>query len=532
MECVNGWLAQFSSLPPRQPSTWTLTLAYNIVKAHCVTAYIHDPRLTTDDITNCVAVAVANDNASGGSAFIINNRRLFATWDQRYQPAMVPEAGTALAWTEKGGGQSQNTVSWLAQEVNKSGDHCVSSSAESDSECHDELSHRSILRPATVIEQPSLPLPPPLPLTSATLVEQRASVTPAAVSTSDRPHVCPHPGCDKAYYKLGKLNRHLATHSDTRLHTCPHTGCIRAFHRADHLHRHLLSHFNDRRYTCQQAGCGRAFLTSTHLRRHMKTHDCAYHCTVDGCGQSFNKHARLTLHIAEQHSEQSAGVGLACTYPPCAQSFSSRALLNKHIHLCHLPHRYTCVDCLASFARHVEWRRHRRQHDQDLVPCPTCQLHVTRKRLTQHLHTHTAHASSTAASHVCDVPGCERQFVSASGLKAHQRAVHREEDEGFECDECGREFGYRSVLDRHVRKLHGQGSEERKRKVSEKDKAFGRLSKRTKRQEEQQQGDVELVNEQTKDSDGGSEQADGGERESERIAISLESVQGTAICVM
>ena len=426
-------------------------------------------------------------------------------------------------------------------------DKYASSAAESDTDCLAQLPHRGLFhsssgaaQPVTTT-QPLAPTPPPLPLTAATAVPS-ASLPLAPASTSDRPHACPHPGCDKAYYKLGKLNRHLTTHSDTRLHTCPHSGCTRAFHRAEHLHRHLLSHSNERRHSCQQAGCGRAFLTSTHLRRHMKTHDCAYHCTVEGCGQSFNKHARLTQHLAEQHSGHTAAAGLVCSHSPCALSFTSRALLNKHVRLTHLPHRYTCVDCLASFARHIDWRRHQRQHDDLPVPCPTCQQQVVRKRLSQHQHQHT-HASSTTepsttALHECDAAGCDKRFVSVSGLAAHKRAVHRVgECAGFECDECGREFGYRSVLDRHVETQHGPGADERKRRRSEKEKAFGRLGKKLRKEDDEE--DAEGVGEDTEHGSAGDrsdseerEQLDGGERDSDCSALLAASTHATAICVM
>jgi len=138
------------------------------------------------------------------------------------------------------------------------------------------------------------------------------------------------------------------------------------------------------------------------------------------------------------------------------------------------------------------------------------------------------------------VPGCERRFVSERGLKAHQRAVHREEGEGFECDECGMEFGYRSVLLRHVETQHGEGEEGRKRPLSEKDKAFGRLAKRAKRQEEGEEDEEEEEEEEealevaigARRMGDESEQTDGGESEGGRSGFLMPSGHGTAICVM
>ena len=126
--------------------------------------------------------------------------------------------------------------------------------------------------------------------------------------------------------------------------------------------------------------------------------------------------------------------------------------------------------------------------------------------------------------------------MSVSGLRAHERAVHRRESEGYECDECGREFGYRSVRDRHVVKMHGPGDGEgRKRRRSEKEKAFGRVGKRTRKDGEDEEGEeaeeelVAVV--EAGQMDNCRVQTDGGERESERTAPLL-AAHGAAVCVM
>ena len=119
-----------------------------------------------------------------------------------------------------------------------------------------------------------------------------------------------------------------------------------------------------------------------------------------------------------------------------------------------------------------------------------------------------------------------------SGLNAHVRAVHREEGCGFECDECGKEFGYRSVRDRHVEKMHRQGGDGRKRGRSEKDKAFGRVDKRRRTSETGGEDEEPVRLNETEDVDDESELPDGGERESGRD-VALESCShSTAICVM
>ena len=123
-------------------------------------------------------------------------------------------------------------------------------------------------------------------------------------------------------------------------------------------------------------------------------------------------------------------------------------------------------------------------------------------------------------------------FGKLSGLNAHMRAVHRDEGEGFECDECGREFGYRSVRDRHVEAMHGQGSGGggKKRGRSEKDKAFGRVDKKMRTAEGAGEAAMEVGDGEAIDSD--IEQLDGGDLEGGRSAPLENCSHSTAISVM
>ncbi|KAL7056545.1 hypothetical protein AAHC03_020888 [Spirometra sp. Aus1] len=77
------------------------------------------------------------------------------------------------------------------------------------------------------------------------------------VPTSGDPlkrHLCPYPGCGKAYSKLNKLREHVRSHTGERPYVCEHPGCNASFIRLYGLKRHQLTHFalslksDERRY--------------------------------------------------------------------------------------------------------------------------------------------------------------------------------------------------------------------------------------------------------------------------------------------
>ena len=291
-----------------------------------------------------------------------------------------------------------------------------------------------------------------------------------------RPFSCPHPGCGKAYLKLGKLNRHLAVHSPVPAHVCPHPGCAKAFHRADHLRVHVLCHTQERAYACPRPLCGASFLTSAHLSGHLRSHDHNAHpCSVEGCAESFSKRSALRQHL---HSAHAVEVSLPCPHPPCAERFGSRSLLTRHVHLTHAAARYHCGLCSLAFTRYLDFRKHQRLHEADDWTCAECGRTVKRKRKRDHERTHEQRTFS------CDREGCDWEGRSRGGLRTHQRVQHADgEGRRFACELCGKRFGYRAVLQKHLRRVHPPGMPEgqrrlaplRQRKKTEKDCAFGSM---------------------------------------------------------
>ena len=104
----------------------------------------------------------------------------------------------------------------------------------------------------------------------------------------------------------------------------------------------------------------------------------------------------------------------------------------------------------------------------------------------------------------CEEEGCGWAGLTRGGLRGHQRVKHEGEGERkWECEECGKRFGYKVVRDRHVRRVHrsvgedGQERVKKRRKKTEKERAFGgvELSEGGKSEGEEGQGEMGMTGE-------------------------------------
>ncbi|KAL1914408.1 uncharacterized protein VTP21DRAFT_8926 [Calcarisporiella thermophila] len=81
------------------------------------------------------------------------------------------------------------------------------------------------------------PLIPSLPILQP---ESPEKLSEPPLPTHDRPHVCPHEGCRKAFKRLQHYKRHQRTHTNLRPFVCE--TCGRAFARSDSLTVHQRTH--------------------------------------------------------------------------------------------------------------------------------------------------------------------------------------------------------------------------------------------------------------------------------------------------
>ena len=89
--------------------------------------------------------------------------------------------------------------------------------------------------------------------------------------TGERPFVCSHEGCGRAFHSSGDLKSHERTHSGAREHICQTCGKALSSRNALKVHERAL-HTLDRPFKCEVPGCGMTYMTRLDLDRHANKH--------------------------------------------------------------------------------------------------------------------------------------------------------------------------------------------------------------------------------------------------------------------
>ncbi|XP_037111023.1 WT1 transcription factor a isoform X2 [Syngnathus acus] len=130
-------------------------------------------------------------------------------------------------------------------------------------------------------------------------VRRVPSIGPAIVrseSSEKRPFMCPHPGCNKRYFKLSHLQMHGRKHTGEKPYHCDVAECGRGFSRSDQLKRHQRRHTGVKPFQCET--CQRKFSRSDHLKTHTRTHtgEKPFNCRWPNCQKKFARSDELVRH--------------------------------------------------------------------------------------------------------------------------------------------------------------------------------------------------------------------------------------------
>jgi uncharacterized Zn-finger protein len=130
--------------------------------------------------------------------------------------------------------------------------------------------------------------------------------------------------CQKAYAKLGNLNRHIRTvHEHSTDFKCGQ--CDKTFGQKCNLMRHIETvHKGIKAFKCNQ--CNKSFGLKNNLKKHIKTvhnHIKAFECQK--CNKSFGQKSNLKNHIKVVHNYIKA---FECNH--CNKSFGLKSNLKRH----------------------------------------------------------------------------------------------------------------------------------------------------------------------------------------------------------
>ena len=114
--------------------------------------------------------------------------------------------------------------------------------------------------------------------------------------------------CEKTFTQHSHLLSHMTIHSDSRDHHC--RFCDKRFRRrGDRLSHEKEAHYLGRAYECTHEGCDKVFYKLHNLKKHLLTHTGERRFKCDVCDAAFKQKAHLKTHLYKIHERVMEGGG-------------------------------------------------------------------------------------------------------------------------------------------------------------------------------------------------------------------------------
>ena len=192
--------------------------------------------------------------------------------------------------------------------------------------------------------------------------------------------------------------------------------------------------------------------------------------------KSFRKEC-LRDHIKNNHSEREKT--FKCTL--CEKMFYCNGDKAKHIKIVHKKIKsYECEECSARFSKKTNLNNHKISAHKEIkdVRCSICSKMFKSDRYLQY---HTNNTHGTKNRRPCEICGknlidlrrhmklvhgnkqfrceiCNYETAELRKFNSHTKVVHENIKE-FACQECPREYGRKSVLKKHMQRVHSTSND-------------------------------------------------------------------------
>lgn len=143
-------------------------------------------------------------------------------------------------------------------------------------------------------------------LDGATSLSSTSSTLPPPSPAQQKPHKCPHRGCDRQFNRKYTLVEHMKTHTGEKPHVCPVRSCSKRFSTSGNLSRHKRLHGVIKPLECPVDGCYCTFPSDNKLDKHMQFHlgSPVHVCTIGNCGKTFSTTGNLNRHVKQHHPNE------------------------------------------------------------------------------------------------------------------------------------------------------------------------------------------------------------------------------------
>uniref|UniRef100_A0A8D8EZQ6 Zinc finger protein 689 n=1 Tax=Culex pipiens TaxID=7175 RepID=A0A8D8EZQ6_CULPI len=190
------------------------------------------------------------------------------------------------------------------------------------------------------------------------------------------------------------------------------------------------------------------------------------------CNRRFDSLQGMKTHFVQCRGEDDA-VHFKHKCPICSVSFRYPALLKTHMNKHDGKSEYKCRKrCNRSFVGSVNRYIHERQCAKEPQKCPICNYDLKSKRaLADHMI--AVHGEAKHGCGECGMKFRRRSWLTQHRVRLHGASILRtplnqpvascsakpvvptaESDSQFKCDECGKTFTHRPLMQYHKRRMH------------------------------------------------------------------------------